>query len=224
MKKLTFFISFLISFNTLALDFNFSEKNEDGNRIIKISGGISNNQKYPPLELKNGDRIFITSPGGVPDQIHNLKKYFDKEIQPGVVPKVIMREWCASTCILLLTMLNNMSHEGKIELILDNKLRLGFHGCYNPSSVEISLACNNGMLRFMIGQGLSESWLDINMNLFLRPTKEYLIVKRAKDPSLQGGGLLDHARLEDNTENYLVFPVRVSESGSSTDLEPSTEG
>lgn len=201
MKTFIILTTLLFTLNSWALDFVNFPSAEDGSQVIGITGGINKNQKYPDLKLKRGARIFISSPGGTPDQLTNLLTWFKSQLK-GKHPTIILNNFCASTCIPFLNALNNLAGKNKLELILDNKLRLGFHGCYNPNP-QFMLGCNLYMRKFMILEGMDADWQSENIKLFERPTKEYLVVKRASDPILQNSGLINHAHLEDDTKKYM---------------------
>lgn len=198
---LTVFI-FLIMNKAHALTFNELPPLEDGTQILDIYGGIDI-QTYPDLNLKTNARIFIKSPGGNPDQVQKLTEWFKSQIQEKNVT-VIMKDYCASTCIPFLSAINSMAGTGEIKLVLDKNLRLGFHGCYNARRPDWEAGCTRGMMIFMSKQGVNEVWFEENMNLFARPYPAYMVWLNPESEKLNESSLINNAEIEVEAKKYLT--------------------
>lgn len=169
---------------------------------ILISGSIKP-QSYPDIPLGRNPRIFFSSKGGTPSESVPVVNWLTREIAAsGVKPTVVLHESCDSSCITVLAGLNNLAGRGIIDLILDESLKIGFHGCYNTTKEEFAKDCNMKFIADQVVYGVNPIWVRQNNNLYARPYKQYIVPVSVRDPRLDGSGLINHARIMRNTKRW----------------------
>lgn len=199
---LTVAFTFLLSSAASALEFQVLPKaNHEGRPILTMTGTIQQ-QAYRRIKLSSKTIIVITSQGGNPTYYPQLEQWFLAQIK-GSRPTVIVRPQCASTCIMWLALLNDLARHNRIELIIDAKTWLGFHGCWDNQHKQYSKPCSLNMIRYLGKHGVDGRWLNEHILYFQRPTGDYIVHHNADDPELRDSGLLDHARIEAFTYKLL---------------------
>jgi hypothetical protein len=195
-------LTFILSSTAFALDFKVLPKaNHEGRPILTMTGTIQQ-QAYPRIKLSSKTIIVISSQGGNPTYYPQLEQWFLAQIK-GSRPTVIVRPQCASTCIMWLALLNDLAGRNRIELIIDAKTALSFHGCWDNQHKQYSKACSLNMIKYVSKHGVETRWLNEHILYFQRPTGNYIIHHKAEDTELRDSGLLDHARIEDFTYKLL---------------------
>lgn len=201
MKTLLVLVSLLFALNALSVEIKSAPNAKDGSRVLQIYGRIEFDQKYPKLKLREPTRIFITSKGGNPHGVEPMVKWLISEFgQTNHKPTVIFRRACESSCIGLLAAMNQLVRYGMIELILDSKTLLGFHGCSTNS--VFNKECTAKFIKEHIRYGVKRSWISQNLYLYSYPKAGFIVQPKVRDPIFKNSNLFHYALIEDDTLKF----------------------
>jgi hypothetical protein len=203
--KILLAIVFIFSLaSSQAVEVKFQKRAKDGTSVLKISGFIEHYQLLPNLIFKNKTRIVLSSPGGSPHGVERLAGWLIREISELKDPaELIIRKQCSSSCIVLLSILNDYARIGTLRLILDQDLVLGFHGCAEADSGKYVKDCTSYMAEVQLRHGMSHAWMMKNIELYARPYKNYFIPVPVTSPRLRGSGLINYGVIRKNTKKLI---------------------
>jgi hypothetical protein len=143
--------------------------------------------------------FYFQSPGGYIDHIEEfvdgMKELFAlARKRSKVLPTFIVHNECQSSCIPILSGLNQLAKENLIVLYVHPKTIIGFHGCSDEYAEEpklrFTIEGTNRYLRFLEKLGGSRLWIEAHRYLFATATITPFL---PADRVLADSGILDSA-------------------------------
>lgn len=200
MLRSILFLFLMISSSAFALEFKRLPDAYDGTQVLEISGRFEQHQIFPAFNLDRPTRIVLNSQGGNTNGIQPFVNWFEVQLRYGKMkPTVIITTNCSSSCIVVLSRLNNLAGSGRMELILDSSVVLGFHGCLDAVTQSFHSPCSKAFLTAMMDNGVNPQWVNQHLDLFIRPSKDYTVYVKATEDHLRDSGLINHASVEEGT-------------------------
>lgn len=182
------------------------QKNHDGKEVAFILSGLAfsvthqselygGRKPLPPIELTDSSEIFIRSPGGNPNGPVWIINWLTMQLdRTRAVPTVYVFDRCESACVVLLTALNKLADQHRIQLILSSALVVGFHGSIIDENTYTTP--DQGQIAQIREYGGNGIWLEQHKSYFTRPTVDFIRWHLASAPIFSGSGIVDPLRVK----------------------------
>lgn len=149
----------------------------------------------------------IQSPGGLIDneeQFMNRLRILADQVfkKSGIRLKVVVANNCASACTILTAGLNSLAGLGKLDLLIDSRLQLGFHAGFAPLTQTVVPASQLEV--YYSKYGVSKEWFFQNKATFSTLKLKWV---SPSDPWLAGSQLLNHAIFPSIDETDFPIPA-----------------